>query len=319
MNATLRRLAAAAACTLALTATACGSSTDKAGSGGDDKLTVVTAFYPLQFASERVAGDKAAITSLTNPGADAHSVELTPKQVASLSEADLVVYIKGFSNSIDKAIAENGPQNVIDAMTLVEPIASGHEHEAGHEGESAEEHADHDHGAYDPHIWLDPKNMSRIAEGIEKKLAEVDSDDAETYRANAEALAKELTSLDEDFRTGLATCERKDIIVSHEAFGYLTKAYGLEQVGIAGLSTEDEPSPARIAEIQKLAKRHGVTTIFYETQASPAHSKAIARDLKLTTDVLDPVATLNDQSRGKDYLEVMRANLKALRTANGCQ
>ncbi|MGO4957168.1 metal ABC transporter substrate-binding protein [Luteococcus sp. Sow4_B9] len=322
MSTMTRRLLTATACTALLAMSACGQDSS-GGSGKDDKeLKVVTAFYPLQFAAERVAGDTAEVVSLTNPGADAHSVELTPKQVASLSDADLVLYIKGFSSSIDKAVEQSKPANVIDAMTLVEPLEAeehAHEDEAGHEGETAEQHAEHEHGAYDPHIWLDPENMVKITQAVEKKLAEGSADHAEAFRTNAESLTKELTALDQDFSTGLENCQRKEIVVSHVAFGYLTHAYGLEQIGIAGISTEDEPSPARIAEIQKAAKEHGITTIFYEHQASPAHSKAIARDLKLKTDVLDPTATISDASRGKDYLEVMQSNLAALKTANGCK
>ncbi|WP_420175172.1 metal ABC transporter substrate-binding protein [Luteococcus sp. OSA5] len=330
MKAPLRQLTAAVACGALLSTAAC-SSTDSPASD-DDRFTVVTAFYPLQFVAERVAGEDAEVVSLTNPGADAHSVELTPRQVASLSEADLVIYVKGFSSSIDKAIEVAQPSNVIDAMTLVEPLQAHDDHEdetpeehAQHadEEEHAEEgeHAegDHDHGANDPHIWLDPTNMVKITQAVADQLAEQTPEQAEPLKAKATQLTKELTQLDQSFTQGLASCQRKEIVVSHEAFGYLTHAYGLEQIGIAGISTEDEPSPSRIAEIQQVAKKHKITTIFYETQASPAHSKAIAKDLGLKTAVLDPATTLTSESKGKDYLEVMRANLSALKTANGCQ
>ncbi|QGF24353.1 hypothetical protein Rai3103_12545 [Raineyella fluvialis] len=87
-----------------------------------------------------------------------------------------------------------------------------------------------------------------------------------------------------------------------------------------GMDASVEPTAARIAEVSDLAKREGITTIFYETAVSPAVSQAIARDAGLRTDVLDPLeAKPTDTTRGADYLGVMRANLQSLRTANGCR
>lgn len=306
---------AAAAGLLAL-APACASRSEaSSATGGDDKLTIVTAFYPLQYAAQQVAGDKAEVTTLTRPGAEPHDLELTPKQIASLAEADMVIYQKGFQATVDKAVEQAKPKNVIDVaslVTLAPATGTGEDHD--HEAEEG-----HDHGTTDPHQWLDPQNMVAITQGVHRKLAEVDADDAEAYKTNAAAATSELDKLDTDFSTGLKTCERKEFITSHAAFSYLAKQYGLTQIGISGLSPDEEPSPARIAEVQKLAKQHGVTTIFYETLVSPAQSKAIAGDLGLKTDVLDPLEGITDQSRGKDYIAVQRANLAALKTANGCQ
>ncbi|GAA1393810.1 zinc ABC transporter substrate-binding protein [Luteococcus peritonei] len=334
---------AAAAGLLAL-APACSSGSE-AGSTktSDDKLKIVTAFYPLQYAAQQVAGDKAEVTSLTQPGAEPHDLELTPKQIASLSDADVVVYQKGFQSTVDKAVEQAKPKHVVDVSTLVTMIPSteteeeGHDHEAqahasesadAHASESADAHAseeaeghdhEHEHGGTDPHQWLDPKNMVSITQGIEKQLAEVDSADAEAYKSGAATAVKNLEALDNDFRAGLKNCQRKEFITSHAAFSYLAKEYGLTQIGISGLSPDDEPSPARVAEVQKLAKQHGVTTIFYETLVSPAQAKAIAGDLGLKTDVLDPLEGITKESRGSDYIAVQKANLKALQTANGCQ
>jgi zinc transport system substrate-binding protein len=101
-------------------------------------------------------------------------------------------------------------------------------------------------------------------------------------------------------------------------FGYLAQRYHLIQIAISGLNPDTEPSPARIAEVQRLATEHGLTTIFSETLTSPAVAQAIAGDLGLVTDVLDPIEGITDQSRGHDYLSVMSANLAALRKAGGC-
>ena len=124
--------------------------------------------------------------------------------------------------------------------------------------------------------------------------------------------------MDRESRPGWRSAERRDFITTHAAFGYLATRYDLEQIGISGISPDAEPSPARIAEVQKIAREHRITTIFSETLVSPAVAEAIAGDLELVTDVLDPIEGITEQSRGTDYLAVMRANLAALRTANGC-
>ena len=121
------------------------------------------------------------------------------------------------------------------------------------------------------------------------------------------------------FSTGLATCQRTVFVTSHAAFGYLAERYGLEQVGITGLTPDAEPTPSHLAAVQKIAQQKGVTTIFSETLASPALADALAKDLKLKTDVLDPLEGITSASRGTDYPSVMRSNLSALRTAGGCQ
>lgn len=309
-----------------LLAAACGGA--GAGTGAGDaqpgQLKIVTAFYPFQFITERVAGSHAQVSSLTQPGAEPHDLELTPRQVADLSTADFVVYEKTFQAAVDEAVAQSGNAHVLDTTSVVplQPLASGeHDHEADSAGtpaEGTEEGADHQESGMDPHVWLDPTNVATITAAVATQLSTIDPEHAADYAANAKALEADLTALDESFTTGLATCERTEFITTHAAFGYLAKRYGLDQIGINGLSPESEPSPSRIAEVQGEAKDHGVTTIFYETLVSPAVAQSMAGDLGLKTDVLDPIEGITAKSKGQDYLAVMKANLTALKTANAC-
>jgi zinc transport system substrate-binding protein len=330
MNKFLRPLGTLLASSALLLAAGCSGET--AGTGAADgqpgQLDVVAAFYPFQFVVERVAGPRAAVTPLTSPGAEPHDLELTPRQVASVATADLVVYERTFQAAVDEAVDQSGNDHVLDVAAVVplQPLGSGtHEHEdeehAEHEGEEhAEEEGEdgHDHGGLDPHVWLDPERMATIAGAVRDQLSAVDPDHAADYQAGAAALVAELETLDEEFRTGLARCEREEFITTHTAFGYLADRYGLTQIGITGITPDAEPSPARIAEVQHEATEHGVTTIFTETLVSPAIAEAIAGDLGLATDVLDPVEGITEASRGQDYVSVMRANLTALRKAGGC-
>jgi zinc transport system substrate-binding protein len=319
MSVRLRWLSAIAGLFALMALAGCASagpaSTSPTGTRG--QLTIVTAFYPLQFVAERVASDRATVASLTQPGAEPHDLELTPGQVASLATASLVLYEKGFQPAADEAVSQSGNSAVLDTTTVVplRPATTTEDHHA--EDEHVEE-AGHDHSDLDPHVWLDPTLMSRIARAVQEQLTTIDPDHAADYARNADALDKELTSLDESFRSGLAHCVRTDFITTHAAFGYLAERYHLNQIAISGLSPDSEPSPARIAEVQREAREHQLTTIFTETLVSPDLAEAIAGDLGLVTDVLDPIEGITDQSRGDDYLSVMASNLAALRKAGGC-
>ena len=278
------------------------------------RLTIVAAFYPLQFVAQRVAGNHAEVTSLTQPGAEPHDLELTPRQVAGLTTASLVIYQKGFQPAVDEAVLQSGNSEVIDTGTVVplrplSTIEDDHAHGPG---------AERDDPEMDPHVWLDPTAVSAIARTVQVRLSTLDPDHAAEYSRNTDTLHKQLISLDRSFRAGLRHCVRTEFMTTHAAFGYLAARYHLTQIAISGLSPDSEPSPARIAEVQREARDHQLTTIFYETLVSPAVAQAIADDLDLATDVLDPVEGITSQSRGRDYLSVMYANLAALRKAGTC-
>ena len=282
----------------------------------------MTAFYPLQFVAERVAGHHASRLQPDQPGAEPHDVELTPRQVASVTDADAVVYIKGFQPAVDEAVAQSGTStcSTPPASCRCRPRPRSRptttptdRREHGDEGH------DHDHGGLDPHVWLNPENMVTITDAVVAQLSGIDPDHAADYRANGKTLVAELDELDSAYASGLKTCDRREFITSHAAFGYLAEQYQLTQIGISGLTPDAEPSPARIAAVQEEAKAHGVTTIFYETLVSPAVATSIAGDLGLTTDVLDPIEAITAESRGDNYIAVMQSNLTALEKANGCR
>lgn len=333
-----RPLACAAAGVLAVIVGACA-----ADDGADDAaLHLVAAFYPLEFVADRVGGEHIALSPLAPPGVEAHELELTPSQVADVSQADLVVFLTDFQPAVDDAVAEHAADRGFDvaaAVPLLEAAPDGG-HEDGHEGEEKDGHEGeeedghghedeggedghggeddgHVHGSEDPHVWLDPDRLATIADELAARLSELDAEHADDYAANAAALRGELETLDAEFTDGLADCQRREIVVSHAAFGYLADRYDLRQVAVSGLTPEEEPSPQRLAEVIHEAEEHGATTIFFEVLVSPAVAEVIATDVGAETAVLDPVEGLAADS-DEDYLSLMRANLAALRDALGC-
>ncbi|MFF7875034.1 metal ABC transporter substrate-binding protein [Streptomyces californicus] len=332
--------AVAGAVALGLTALSACSTSDAADGGDGGKLKVTASFYPMQFLAERIGGEHVAVTSLTKPGVEPHDLELTPRQIGSISESDYVLYLKGIQPAVDDAIKQSGVKNTVDAATLTTlenhgSEVSGHDHghegeehadEHGHEGEEAhEEHSEgdgHNHGeegGADPHIWLDPVKYAEVAKGVGKSLEKADPDHAADYKKNTETLVAELDKLNTAYESGLKNTATRTFITTHSAFGYLAERYGLTQQGIAGIDPEAEPSPARIQEIHTIAEKEKATTVFFETLASDRTAKTLAKDTGLKTGVLDPLEGITDKSRGADYIEVMESNLTALQKALGAK
>ncbi|MFC9700514.1 metal ABC transporter substrate-binding protein [Streptomyces sp. NPDC056943] len=304
---------------------ACAGTSDAADKGSSGKLDVVASFYPMQYLAEQIGGGHVAVDTLTKPGVEPHDLELKPKQIGALGEADVILYLKGIQPAVDDAIAQAGVKNTVDAATLTKLEAHGNEvgHEHGHEGEEhAAEEEGHDHGSEagtDPHIWLDPVKYAEVAKGVGAALEKADPAHAADYQKNTDALVKKLGALNTEFETGLKNTATKTFITTHSAFGYLAERYGLEQEGITGIDPESEPSPARIKELQDIAKKDKVSTVFFETLASDKTAKTLAGDTGLTTDVLDPLEGITDKSKGDDYIEVMQSNLAALKKALGAK
>jgi zinc transport system substrate-binding protein len=254
----------------------------------EGKVQVVVGAYPFAWVAEQVGGPDVTVTDLVPPGAEPHDLELTPKQVGQVEEADVVLHLTGFQPAVDDAVKGNG----LD----LGPVA---DQEGG-----------------DPHVWLDPARMQAIATAVGEALAEDDSEHAPAYRQRAEALVSRLKALDATFRGELTGCARTDLVTSHSAFGYLASRYGLTQVGITGISPEEEPSPKKLAEVARFAKEHDVTTIFFETLVSPKVAETVADEVGATTAVLDPLEGVTGDD---DYVSVQERNAQALHAALGCR
>ena len=145
----------------------------------------------------------------------------------------------------------------------------------------------------------------------------LDPNGRETYDANYERWAAEFEKLDAEFVEGLAGLSTRNLVASHEAFGYLCDAYGLTQVAIAGIDAEGEPNARQMGEIAQFVRENNVKTIFSEELVSPKVAQAIASETGATVKELNPLEGLSDEelAAGEDYLSVMRKNLAAMREA----
>ncbi len=272
--------------------------------------TVVASFYPLYFIAERVAGRYNDVIDLTPPGVEPHEYELTVRQVADIDNARVGFYERGVAPSVDQAMENDSPAHaldVTDVVHLASPVTG-----SGVESTSDDK---------DPHFWQDPTLMADAANAFAHTMAEADPRHADYYRGRALALTQQLMELDHDYRTTLRSCRIDTIVVSHDAFEYLARRYHVDVVPIAGLEPDAEPSLQRLHDLANLIRDRGVTTVFFETLASPELAESLAHDAGVEAAVLDPIEGLAPGGSGDPdatYLTLMRQNLAALAKAGDC-
>ena len=271
-----------------------GTVTAAFAAGGDSsrpsRSNVVAAFYPLAFAAEQIGGPRIHVTNLTPAGAEPHDLELSPDDVAAVKNAGLVLLMgHGFQPQLERAaLNANG-----ESLSLLDTPGL-------------------DRHGNDPHVWLDPLRYALLVRAIGKALH------AEPAAAR---LVSRLHALDREYRAGLAQCERRDIVTSHAAFGYLAQRYDLHQISVEGLNPEAEPEPRQLARVITRVRASGATTVFAEPLASSRVARTVSRETAAAVAVLDPLEGLTPHAvaRGADYFTVMRANLVALRQGLGCR
>lgn len=269
---------------------------------------VMGAFYPLYEWSHQVGGDRIEAVNLVRAGAEPHEYDPSPGDIRRIHSMDVVIDLgAGFQPGLDRALKDvRGGKPIrltaTEGMTLKALPGSG------------------EHAAADMHVWLDPVLSQQMVKKIAAVLVQADPAGRTTYEANAEAYLKKLETLDQEFRSGLAACQRKEVISSHAAFAYLSERYGLRQFAIRGLSPNTEPSPRLLTGLATLAKERGIKTIYYETLISPKIAQTLAKEVGAKTLVLNPIEGLTaaEQRAGKDYLVLMRENLANLRIGQDC-
>jgi zinc transport system substrate-binding protein len=257
---------------------------------------VVAAFYPLAFAAQAIGGPSVHVRNLTPSGAEPHDIELTPKDVAEVQKASVVLYLShSFQPAMEQAVrgAKGKRVDVLQGVDL-----------RGGVGDEV--------GKTDPHVWLDPLLFARVVRRIGAALGEP---------ARAARLASRVMALDGEYRVGLAHCARHEFVTTHAAFGYLAARYGLRQVAITGLDPESEPTAQKLASLARLVRRDHIRTVFFERLVTPKLAETVAREAGVGTAVLDPIEGLtpSEASHGATYLTLMRQNLAALRKELECR
>lgn len=311
----------AAAAAVALAACSGGSGGSGGGSASGKPLVIVGC-YGVQYMAQQVCGDRAEVVSTARPGQEPHDVELSLADTAKIQKADVIIQIPGFQPALDDVISSKGlSSKVLDVSKTVTLIPASqsesgtvelggsdgggehdHEHDHGH---------DHEHGEFDPHFWNDPVLLGTVATELGKRLGAAKPDQKSAFADAAKKTADALGALAEEMTKKFeAVKEPRVFVTGHTAFAYLAKRFHLEQVGIAGVDPENEPSPQRLLALQKLIRDKKVSTVFFEESASPKVAETLAKNVGVKSDSLDNCETQLDPK--KDYPAVMRENTTKL-------
>lgn len=313
---------------LILFTAACGNNTveDATNQEKNEVIQIYTTVYPLQYFAERIGGDAVSVSSIYPAGANEHTFEPTQQDMMSLADADLFFYIglglEGFVENAKKTLANEHVKMVatIDAVSDDQLDDSHSEHHEGSEetSEHTEEgHEHHDHGAVDPHVWISPKISQNLALAIKDSLIEAAPSQKDAFEKNYEELIAELQQLDADFSEMAQNSPNKTFFVSHSAFGYIANTYDLEQVAVAGLNSQDEPSQKELTKIIDIAKDKNISYILFEQNVSSKLTEVIQQEVGAKSLVLHNLGVLSkeDIKNNETYFTLMNKNLETLRTA----
>ncbi|WP_431523523.1 metal ABC transporter solute-binding protein, Zn/Mn family [Paenibacillus amylolyticus] len=315
-----------------LVLSACGQDNSNSAKIVEGKVNVVTTFYPVYAFTTAIGGEDANVINLLPTGVEPHDWTPKSQDIVNTSKAQLFFYngaglegwVPNFLKSLnsDTQVKSVAVSEGVKLLTAEGDDGHGHgeEHEDEHEDEHADEHTDEatsedvaDHHI-DPHTWVSPKSAMIMAENIKNSLVETDPDHTAGYEQRYEELRTKLKTLDQHFTDELAKVPNKEIVVSHQAFGYLARDYGLSQHAIMGLSPDAEPTGQDIVKLAKLVKDEGIKYIFFEELVSDKLAKTLASEAGVETMVLNPVEGLTKEqaTNGDDYFTLMEKNLQNL-------
>ncbi|MGA7368727.1 MAG: zinc ABC transporter substrate-binding protein [Nitrososphaeraceae archaeon] len=263
------------------------------------KITVVASFFPIYEFAKQVGGDRVNVITLIPAGVEPHDYEPTIQQLQQAESADVVFFNGlGFEDSwIDKVTNDN----LVDT-SIPSNLSQGNQ-------------------IRNPHIWLDPVFAKAQVQQIENALIEIDPNNKLYYQKNAVNFTNKLDLLDSEIRTVLQTCDKKDFIAFHDAFGYFAKRYSLIQHSVQGVSPEGEVLPQRIEEAIRLANDLGLKVIYAEELVDPRFAEVIAQEIpngKVL--ILSPLEGIekDEEDSGIGYLDKMEQNISNLKVGLEC-
>jgi len=295
---------------VALAAVGIGAIMEKNKTSNQSLVQVVASYYPLYDFAQNVGGDKVDVTNITPAGSEPHDYDPTPQQLVTTQKATVFIYNGATMEPwVDKFLPTYS-HNVVKASNGIQ-LTDG-EPEAGEAAGGP---------VKDPHFWLDPTLAAQIVDNIKEGLNKASPANTAYFTERATAYKAKLTQLDQDYKNTLSNCQTRTIVTSHDAFTYLGNRYNLDIASIAGLSPEEEPSAAKLAELTDLVRQKNIKYVFFESLVSPKLAETIAAETGAKTATFDPIEGVSDedQSNGKNYISIQRENLANLKTALNCQ
>lgn len=284
---------------------ACGQKTSQ-DSKEAKGIKIVTSFYPIYAMVKEISGDLNDVRMI-HSSSGIHSFEPSANDIAAIYDADVFVYhssiLESWAGSLDPSLQKSKVKVIeaSDGMTL-ERVPGLEDMEAG---KGVDERT-----LYDPHTWLDPEKVAEEAQIIADKLSELDSANKEIYQKNAQNFSAKAHDLTKKYQPIFEKANQKTFVTQHTAFSYLAKRFGLNQLGIAGISPDQEPSPRQLSEIQDFVKTYKVKTIFTESNLSSKVADTLVKSTGVSLKTLNPLEA--DPQNDKSYLDNLEENLAVL-------
>ena len=289
----------------------------------NDVLSIYTTVYPITYFTEQIGGDAVDVQSIYPPGTDEHAFDPTQKEMMALAQADALFYIGlGLEGFVDKAkqTLKDEPVTFVPLGETIkeEDLHEGHAHD--HDDYDPHEHGEeegHDHGDFDPHVWISPALSEQLAYAIKEQLIEQRPEQKEQFETNYEQLSAQLAELDENFKKMADEVPNDTFFVSHAAFGYIADRYGLKQMSVAGLNSQNEPSQKQLAELVKQAKEQDIQYVLFEQNVSSKLTEVVQKEIGAQSLTLHNLGVLTEEDVANDenYFTLMERNIDVLREA----
>lgn len=305
-------LLTAALLTLALFLTGCFSNTTVIED--ESKVKVVVSFYPHQFLAEKIGGEFVSVTPVVSSGVEPHDYEPTPEQISKILHAQVFMYHGANFDPWAERVIKEAPSTLITVRA-----SEGLQLLTGFGEES--EHGDSGVSGVDPHFWLDPSLMEKVAARLTAALSKQDPSHAAQYQKNYELLAQELNEVHALFVSKMQDCKQDFVVTSHNAFSYMANRYSFTVESMSGLSPKSEPSLNNLKKLRDLLNQHGIKYVLTETLASSRFAQTLADEVGAQTLVLNPIEGLTQEqaASGENYLSLMRQNAETLGKARECK
>ena len=306
-------------------------------------LRVVATIFPQFDFVRQIAGDRVELTMLLSPGAESHGFDPSPRDIITINNADLLIYVGGHGDEwVASILASLGREDMraVALLDLVEVVEHGddhhhhhfcyeceeyhnghHHHDHTHGHHHAHNHAHHhDHDHYDEHVWTCPRNAVLIVRALTEILSELDPDNAYFFRANAAAYIAELEELDRAFADVVANAARTTVVFGDRfPFLYLMRSYGLTHfAAFSGCCVQTQASPATIAFLIETVQRENIPVVFHIEFSNRLIANVIAEATGARLLELHSLHNVShaDFTAGVTYLDLMRRNVEMLREAS---
>jgi zinc transport system substrate-binding protein len=299
------------------------STTTPTNSQTTPKLQIVTTFVPITQFTKAVAGDRAEVTQLLPPNVGPHDYQAKPDDAQKLAKANLLVQNGlGMEAFLTDLIKNAGAKDLktIDSSQGITPLKNAEEHNHDHDHDKTKDQSakdTHDHGEFNPHIWLDPKRAIKQVENIRDGLIAADPAGKPIYSQNAAIYIAELQALDREITTQLQPYSGKTFVTYHDFSPYFAQSYNLKPEFLVDIP-EENPAPEDVKRVITAAKDSGLKTLLAEPQTGENRFAALAQDLNVKISSFDPIETAAPEAlQPQGYFTLMRQNVKNLQTAFG--